>query len=319
MNFIVIGAGGVGSFYGVKLLMQGHNVKFVARGENLNYLKQNKLKLTHPDFIFEEYIDILSIEELDTIDANCIDAVFIATKSMSTDEVSKKLALWSKDAKKLPYFISLQNGVENEKIMTKYFPKQYIIGALTRLIAVHITKLGLVEAVGEVQTVMGSIEKSSHSQEFLDRLKIELDKANTTTILTQDINLELWKKLIINNGVNAICALLEEKSKELINGNKTSTLVYNLMTEAGLASHAAGINIEQKDIDEMFKLMKDFESIVPSMWVDKQNNRDLELDEICGIVIRNCEKQGLDAPYTRAISTILDIQYNKTRKANFQL
>ena len=50
------------------------------------------------------------------------------------------------------------------------------------------------------------------------------------------------------------------------------------------------------------------------MWVDKENNRDLELDDICGVVIKNCEKQGFDAPYTRAISTILEFTYNKQRK-----
>lgn len=313
MNFIIIGAGGVGSFYGVKLLMQGHNVKFIARGENLKYLKNNKLKLTHPDFIFEDYLDVISINELKSIDVNSIDAVFIATKSMSTNEVSKKLSLWIKNKNKIPYFISLQNGVENEDKMENYLPKEFIIGGLTRLIAVHIIKQGFVQAVGEVQTILGSIKPTKHSQEFLEKLKIELDNANTTTILTNNIKLELWKKLIINNGVNAICALLEEKSGTLINKKETSLLVYNLMKEAGLASHAVKVNISESDVDEMFELMKKFESIVPSMWVDKKNNRDLELDDICGVVIKNCEKQGLDAPYTRTIATILHMQYSKSR------
>jgi len=60
--------------------------------------------------------------------------------------------------------------------------------------------------------------------------------------------------------------------------------------------------------------MTNFQSVKPSMWVDKENNRDLELDDICGVVIKNCEKQGFDAPYTRAISTILEFTYNKQRK-----
>lgn len=35
--------------------------------------------------------------------------------------------------------------------------------------------------------------------------KKELDKTDTTTFLSPNIKLELWNKLIINNGLNAIC------------------------------------------------------------------------------------------------------------------
>ena len=62
---------------------------------------------------------------------------------------------------------------------------------------------------------------------------------------------------------------------------------------------------------------------IPDEKIDELNMRndeleivlkDLELEDICGVVIKNCEKQGLDAPYTRAISTILEFSYNKQRK-----
>ncbi|RXJ92342.1 ketopantoate reductase [Malaciobacter molluscorum] len=315
MKFIIIGAGGVGSFYGVKLKMIGHNVTFIARNDNLEYLKDNKLKLTHPDFLFEDYVDVISIEELDKIDPSMIDAIFIATKSMSTKLISKTLAKWIEHTLDVPYFISLQNGVENEDRMCKYLPKDKVIGGLTRLIAAHIIKIGEVESVGEVQTILGAVFPDEKNNDFLEILKKQLDKTNTTTILTNNIKLELWKKLIINNGVNAICALLEEKSGTLINDEKVSVLIYNLMKEAAIASHAVGVNISEDDANEMFELMKNFESIIPSMWMDKKNNRDLELDDICGVVIKNCEKQGIDASYTRTISTVLEYQYKKQKNS----
>jgi 2-dehydropantoate 2-reductase len=140
-----------------------------------------------------------------------------------------------------------------------------------------------------------------------------LDKTGTTTFVCEDIRLELWNKLIINNGVNAICALVQEESGPLIRDAKTSKLIYGLMSEAAKASNAVGVNLTQDDAKKMFELMTNFQSVKPSMWVDTENNRDLELDEICGVVIRNCEKQGLDAPYTRTISTLLEFVYNKKR------
>lgn len=313
MNIVVIGAGGIGAFYGMILHNIGCNVRFVARGENLEYLKNNKIKLTHPNYVIEDKIETLSIDELIKEKPENIDAIFITTKSMSTETVSKSLASWISEAKKIPYYISLQNGVENEDIMAKYYPKEYVIGGLTRLIAAHTISLGHIDSTGEVQTLLGAVSSNNQNQEFLEKLKVLLDKTPTQTILCKDIKLELWNKLIINNGVNAICALLQEYSGVLIRDEKVSKIIHGLMSEAALASNAIGVNLTQEDADKMFELMTNFESIKPSMWVDTEHNRDLELDEICGVVIRNCEKQGLDAPYTRSVSTILEVLYNKKR------
>jgi len=315
MNIVVIGAGGIGAFYGMILHDVGCKVSFVARGENLKYLKENKMKVTHPDYIIEDKIDAFDLDELvHNFKPEDIDAIFIATKGMSTESISKTLASWTKDAIKIPYYISLQNGVDNEDIMEKYYNKEYVIGGLTRLIVSHTIKLGLVHCEGGVETLLGAINPNETNTKFLEDLKAILDKTQTKTILCEDIKVELWNKLIINNGVNAICALLEEESGPLMKDEKTSKLIYGLMSEAAKASNAVGVNLTQDDADKMFDLYTQFQSVKPSMWVDKENNRDLELEQICGVVIKNCEKQGVDAPYTRTISTLLEFTYNRQRE-----
>ena len=313
MNIVIIGAGGIGAYYGMILHEVGCNITFVARGENLKYLKENKMKMTHPNYEIEDKINTLSIDELASLNPKDFDAIIIATKAMSTDSISKTLASWVKNSQNIPYYISLQNGVENEDIMEKYYPKEYVIGGLTRLIVSHTISLGHVHCSGEVQTLIGALHHTKENKNFLEKLKTILDKTQTTTILCEDIKLELWNKLIINNGVNAICALVEEESGPLLKNEKTSNLIHGLMSEAALASNAVGVNLTQEDANKMFELMKTFQSVKPSMWVDTQNNRDLELDEICGVVIKNCEIQGLDAPYTRTISTLLEFLYQRKR------
>jgi len=281
MNIVVIGAGGIGAYYGMILHKVGCNITFVARGENLSYLKKNKLKITHPNYIIEDKINALSIEELLELESKDFDAVIIATKAMSTESISKSLALWIKksSATKIPYYISLQNGVENEDVMCE----------------------------------IGALKQTKKNRNFLNEFKYILDKTQTSTFICEDIKLELWNKLIINNGVNAICALLQEESGPLLENEKTAKLIYGLMSEAATASNAVGVNLKQEDANKMFELMKTFQSVKPSMWVDTENNRDLELDEICGVVIKNCEKQGIDSPYTRSIATILEYTYNRKR------
>jgi 2-dehydropantoate 2-reductase len=314
MNIVVIGAGGIGAFYGAILHQIDCDVKFIARGKNLEYLKNNPLKVTHPEYTIKDKIPTFSIDEFtNKYDSKDIDAIFLATKGFATKEITQTLNKWLDKTKPIPYFISLQNGVDNEDIMEEYYPKEYVIGGLTRLIVSHTISLGHVHCEGSVETLIGAINPNEKNQEFLEKLKKTMDKTPTKTILCEDIKLELWNKLIVNNGVNAICALLEEESGPLIKNEKTSKLVYGLMREAAIASNAIGINLSENDAKKMFELYKSFQSVKPSMWVDKENNRELELEQICGVVIKNCEKQGLDAPYTRTISTLLEFTYNKDR------
>ena len=314
MNIVVIGAGGIGAFYGMILHEAGCNLQFVARGTTLQYLKNHTMKITHPNYTIEERIESSSLDEfIQNNTPEDIDAIFIATKAMNTQEISEQMGNWTKNCKKPPYYISLQNGVENEDIMAQYYNQEYVIGGLTRLIVSHTISLGHVHCEGSVETLIGALQPNTTNRMFLNDLKTVLDKTPTKTILCNDIKLELWNKLIINNGVNAICALLEEESGPLLTNEKTSKLIFGLMSEAVLASNAVGVNLTQEDASKMFELYKKFQSVKPSMWVDKENNRELELEQICGVVIKNCEKQGKDAPYTRAISTILEFTYNKSK------
>lgn len=316
MNIVVIGAGGIGAYYGMILHEVGCNITFVARGENLKYLKTNKMKMTHPNYVIEDKINTLSIEELVQENPEDFDAIIIATKAMSTESISKSLASWVKSSSKIPYYISLQNGVENEDVMEEYYPKDHVVGGLTRLIVSHTISIGHVHCSGEVQTLIGALNHTKENAKFLEELKTILDKTQTSTFICEDIRLELWNKLIINNGVNAICALLEERTRPLLTDKKTAKIIYGLMSETALAAKAVGVEISQDGVDKMFELIKGFENLKPSMYIDRENNRPLELEEICGVVVRNCEKQDLDAPYTRTISTVLEFQYERKREIN---
>ena len=315
MNIAVIGIGGIGAFYGMILHKAKCNVKFIARGKTLEYLKNNEMKISHPNYTIKDKVDSYSIDEFTKkFTPENIDAIIIATKAMSTEDISKKLSFWTKNSTKIPYFISLQNGVENEDIMEQYYNKEYVIGGLTRLIVSHRVSIGHVHCEGGVETLLGAIQHTKANAIFLEKLKNILDTTQTSTIICQDIKLELWNKLIVNNGVNAICALVEEESGPLMKNENTSKIIHSLMSEAALASNAVGVNLSQEDANKMFELYKNFQSVKPSMWVDKENNRELELKQICGVVIKNCEKLGVDAPYTRTISTLLEYTYNRSSK-----
>lgn len=305
MNFLILGTGGIGAFYGARLLNSSNEVTFVARGAHLEAIKNNGLKVEHPDFSFFENVKVSELKDINFNSLN-IDVIILTTKSNSTRTICKELSQKLTNIKNIPYILSLQNGVENEKVLSEYFPKERIIGGLTRKIGAHIIKPAYIKATGNVETLIGAIYKTKENTSFLEKLNKTINNSKIHSEVVDDINKELWKKLIINNGVNAICALLEIKTGVLMNDKKLSSLVYGLMKETVSAAKACNVNINKNELNQMYELIKNFDSIKPSMLVDREFNRELEIDEICTVVINYNEKQNIDSAYTKTISYLLE-------------
>lgn len=308
MHIAIVGAGGVGAYYGTRLQKSGARVTFVARGEHLFAMQKQGLHVTHPEFEFCENVQAIDFETLLQRDPQDFDALVLLTKATVTKEIAQKLSLWCQ--KQTPFIISLQNGVENEEILSLHVNKKCIIAGLSVKIGAHIIAPGVVQAVGMSQTIMGVWEENEDAKLFLEQFAKALLTSGIPATISQNIRLELWKKLVINNGVNALCALLEKKTGEVVHDVKLSKLVLGLMRESAIAAKAVGVHVSEKDVVQMFELIQGFDSIKPSMLVDRENKRALELEEICGVVIRNCELQNLDAPYTRSVATLLEYTYN---------
>jgi 2-dehydropantoate 2-reductase len=306
MNIVIIGAGGVGSYFGAKLIEAGHDVVLVARGAHLHAMQNNGLHVNHSTLQFSKRVQACDMQTFLQTKPLAYDLLILLTKSMETATIAKQLSLWLDAHGANVYVLSLQNGVENEDILAEYLPKTSIIGGLTRKIGAHVVTAGHVEAVGIAETIFGSIVEDNHTHIFVQKLAETFNKAGLPTQITSDIRKELWKKLIINNGVNALCALLRVKTGVLMHHPKLSPIVLGLMHETARAARVLHVNISSEDVEAMFQLILGFDSIKPSMLVDLEHHRALELEEICGVVIRTLEKESLDAPYTRTIASLLE-------------
>ena len=77
------------------------------------------------------------------------------------------------------------------------------------------------------------------------------------------------------------------------------------MRETARAAAADGITLDVSDQEEMFQLLRDFDSIPTSMLVDKRNGRGMELEAIPGAVLSRSRALGIEAPYTETVYTLL--------------
>ncbi|MEJ2612040.1 MAG: ketopantoate reductase family protein [Candidatus Thiodiazotropha sp.] len=307
MRFLMLGAGGIGAYYGARLVSAGHDVVFVARGEHLTAMHENGLSIRHPDFSFEQRVQVVDqIVLADDYTVEDFDLVVLTMKSGATDEVMASLHNWLDDSS-VPV-LSLQNGVDNEYLIESRVGRERTVGGLAVRIGGHITEPGVIEATGQAQIVMGAWKNALQNPTLHQRLYPivkQFCEAEIPTTLSDEIQKELWRKLLINNGVNPLSALTCCDTRALTSDPVLTRTVYQLMQEAAAAAIADGVLLDQSDVEEMYQLICQFDPIKTSMLVDLEKHRPLELDAISGAVILRMRKQDQVAPLTELIQALL--------------
>lgn len=310
MNILILGAGGIGAYVGSRLIRAGHAVSFIVHGEHGAALTTSGLRVEHPEHRYDGPVTTLSMADLTADPLAGMDVVLVCVKATATREVAAALApaLAALSSDQGPLVVSLQNGVDNEAQLIEALGAARVAAGLTRRIGAHIAEPGLVRATGPCETILGlwpNAREGTVDPVRLDTLADAFNAAGIPAEISDEIHTELWRKLIINNGVNPLAALLQVETGVLTGDAEMTRMVHHLMAEAAVAARADGVHLDAAAVDAMHELISTFDSIKPSMLIDRARGRTPELDAICGPVIRRCEQQGLDAPYTRSIATLL--------------
>lgn len=311
MRFAILGAGGVGSYYGARLLQAGEDVVFVARGPHLAAIREQGLTVRHPQFAYQGKVRAFDLNGFLRARApSDVDVAILCTKANATPELAVAMQGWLSADDAQFCCISLQNGIDNESLLAERLGEGRIVGGLAVRIGAHILRPGWVEAVGAAQVMLGEWPKgngrrSSPASRMVPALLAAFNNAGIPTQYTQDIRRELWRKLVINNAVNPLSALTGLDTRALTSHSEFSLVVYCLMQEAARAARADGVRLGKRDIDEMFALIRDFDPIKTSMLVDREKRRPLELEAICGAVRVRSRHLGVAAPYTDMVYALL--------------
>src|SRR2546423_13253604 len=107
MRVLIVGTGGVGGYYGARLQEAGHDVRFLARGRNLEAHTASGLRL-RSDLGDLELPSVRASEKAD----DPVDVVLICVKTYDNDSAAAAIEGGVTEGTLL---VSLQNGVDNER------------------------------------------------------------------------------------------------------------------------------------------------------------------------------------------------------------
>lgn len=305
MRFLIVGAGGIGCYYGARLLQKGHEVVFVARGDHLQAL-QKGLEVQHEQFQFRGPVTALDeITVRRTQAAGDFDLILLCFKSSATEAWLKQSQAWLAAAS--TPVLSLQNGVDNEPAIAAALGRNRTLGGLALRIGGHIVRPGVIQASGPAQIIFGfwPVQTGADNPTELTQFAEAFEAAGIPTTVTDQVARELWRKLIINNGVNPLSALTGLDTHALCRHPQFSPAVKAMMAETVAVAQADDIALTPQDAHDMFDLISSFNAIKTSMLVDKEKGRPLELDAISGAVIRRGQALGIATPVTALVHGLL--------------
>jgi 2-dehydropantoate 2-reductase len=297
MKIGVVGAGGVGGYYGARLALAGAEVGLIARGEHLAAIRERGLQVRADE---GDFTVRLAASE-DPAEIGPCDAVLFCVKSYDTEQAAAVLGPLIGPRTGV---VSLQNGVDNEEKIAARIGPGHVLGGVSFILA-HIAEPGVVEQVGSVRRVVFGELDGSRS-ERVTRLLAEFRKAGIDTDLADDIRVVLWDKFAYLCALAGLTTVTRLPIDKLLAVPETRNLFREVVREVSLVARAEGVELADDIVDQKTAFA---ETLGPdsysSLHHDLVTGHRLELDALHGELTRRAARHGVPVPVSEMIYSLL--------------
>ena len=297
MKFVIIGAGGVGGYFGGKLAVSGKEVWFVARGKHLAAMKANGLCVNSSEGQFTVPPGKMTDNPAEI---GPVDVVLFCVKSYDTGSAAQQLAPILTER---TIIISLQNGLDNEAQIQKIIPAGTVYGGAAYIYST-ITAPGVItETGGPKKIVFGAMPGANEgTRETAKGILDSLIEAGIKAELTEDISSALWNKFILTTSVGGLTALTRLTLGEILTADETRARLTDAMREVEAIAKAKGMNIEAGYVDRAIRTLRRFgNGNHSSLYYDLIHEKPMELEALSGAVVKHGQALGIPTPIHKTI------------------
>jgi 2-dehydropantoate 2-reductase len=304
MRIAVVGAGGVGGYFGGRLASAGADVSFLARRTHLAALQTRGLTIQSPKG------DVHIARVTATDDPAAIGPVDVVLFTVKLYDIAAATALLPPLLGADTAVIPLQNGVDSVDIVRRAVGPSHAAGGTCYVSAV-IAQPGVIRHTAMDHLIFGELDGTLSPR--LQRLLEACQRAQFQSTLSADITVDIWTKftrLSVFSGMTAVtrCPIgVIVRDKELFDMLKAA------VGETLAVAHAKGIPVPS---DIAADVARAYTALPPhakaSMLEDLERGRRLELPWLSGAVVRIGRELGVSTPIHSFIATVLKPHVNGT-------
>jgi 2-dehydropantoate 2-reductase len=286
MKLLVLGAGGIGGYFGGRLAEAGADVTFLVRPRRREQIQRDGLRVN------SELGDI-------RLDAKTVlaselrpryDLVLLTCKAYDLDSAMDAIAPALDGASAV---VPMLNGIAHFDRLDERFGRTRVMGG-TCAINVTLRKDGVIQHAGPLQRmIFGERDRSAST-----RAKALADALAATRIdweLSDDIEQNLWEKIVFLSALAATTCLFRANVREIIAApggleviERALAVNVEIATREGRAPREAAIKFARNGLTDPASMWS------ASMLRDLEAGGSVESDHIVGWMLDKARKHGLD-------------------------
>jgi len=297
MRIAVVGAGGVGGYFGAKLARSGESIVMLARGPHLDAIRRQGLRVRSA----VEGETVAKVEAVESFAGQPpVDMALFCVKSFDTRSAAEALRPVVGPGTGV---VSLQNGVDNEDALDELLGQGTALGGAAYVFAA-------IEAPGVIaHKFAGRIafgEMDGRATERATRLRDALAHAGVPVELSADVRRVLWEKYLLISAQAGMTSLSRCPAGVLRETPESWRMYRLIVEELAAVARAAGVTLPADVVDTV---MKQAAAVAPdaysSLHHDLTQGKRLELEALHGHAVRLGQRFGVPTPMVFAVYAAL--------------
>ena len=295
MRIVCLGAGGIGGYFGGRLVeAKSADVSFIVRPNRKQQLDRDGLKIESPLGDLAVKVDAVLSEDIKAP----ADVVLLTCKAYDLDSAiaSIKPAVGENTA-----ILPLLNGMSHLDRLNAEFGKQRVLGGLAG-IAITLLPDGRIKHMNDWSVITFGEQDGTMSPR-VSALQAALDATKGTTVTaTPEIMQKMWEKLVFLSTLAGMTTLMRANVGEIARAPSGVDLMMDLLDRTARISEAEGYPMPEPYMERNRRLLDDPQStLTASMLRDLERGGPVEADHVVGYLLDKARAHGIDDTLHRVI------------------
>ena len=288
MRILVLGAGGIGGYYGARMHAAGGNVTFLVRPGRAAQLREKGLQ------VFSPFGDLQITPQLVTKETltETFDVILLTCKAFDLDSAMDAIAPAIGEQSAI---VPLLNGVRHIDRLVTRFGAARVLGGVA-LISVTLAANGEIHHLNKLHRfTVGSL--GWRPSPWLEPLSKLMESSGVDFVLADNIGQAMWDKMVFLATLAGATCLMRSSVGTIMATLAGESFINGLLDECAAVADANGRKLGDTQLTVFRNMLTDRSSaLVASMLRDVEANKQTEGDHILGDMISWAANKKIEVP-----------------------
>ena len=290
----VAGIGGVGGYLAGMLGRVCPHLTMAVRGDRRESILKNGLVL-HSEYKGE--INVRPEYAVPVSEMGEQDYIFVCVKNYSLEDVCREM---EHAVTENTVIIPVMNGVDPGERIRKALGKGTVVDSLIYIVAFANKDYSVTQHGDFANLRIGIRNADETQQQKVQEVSDILTGADIDHMIAEDIEVEIWRKYILNCAYNTESAYYDNAIGQLRSDPKKAEEYEALVREAYQVAQAKGVRVRQEHVDAILHRFYHelAENATSSLQRDIRAGKKAEVETFSGYIVREGQRLGIRTPVT---------------------